>query len=58
MIYGNFQFEVRSDYEYRRGTTVKIDGVRYEIVKEIIDAISPILEKEVKMIKQGLEEND
>ena len=58
MIYGNFQFEVNSDYKYRRGTIVKIDGVRYEIVKEIIDTISPILEKEVKMIKEELKEDD
>lgn len=55
MIYGNFGIELNSDYDYRRGTTIKIDGVRYEIVQEIIDAISPILIKERNLIKKELE---
>ena len=34
ITYGNFEIELNSDYEYRRGTVVKINGVRYEYVLE------------------------
>ena len=56
MIHGNFEIVLDSDYNYRKGTIIKIDGVRYEIVQEIIDAISPILVKERDLIKKELEE--
>lgn len=56
MIKGDFKIELNSNYNYRRGTIIKIDGLRYEIVQEIIDAISPILDKERDLIKKELEE--
>ena len=56
MIKGDFKIELNSDYNYRKGTIIEIDGVRYEIVQEIIDAISPILVKERDLIKKELEE--
>lgn len=56
LTYGNFEIELKSDYEYRRGTVVKIDGIRYEFIQEIIEAIRPILIKETKLIKEGLKE--
>lgn len=52
MTYGDFQIELNSDYKYRRGTVVKINGVRYEFIQEIIEAISPILVKETELIKE------
>lgn len=52
MIYGDFDIELDSGYKYRRGTVVKINGVRYEFIQEIIKAISPILVKETKLIKE------
>lgn len=52
MTYGNFEIELNSDYKYRRGTVVKITGVRYEFIQELIEAISPILVKETKLIKE------
>lgn len=52
IIYGNFEIELKSDYKYCRGTVVKINGVRYEFIQEIIEAISPILVKETKLIKE------
>ena len=58
MIYGKFELELNSDYNYHKGTIVKIDGVRYEFVQEIVDAIAPILIKERNLIKKELEEND
>ena len=54
MTYGDFQIELRSDYKYRRGTLVKINGVRYEFIQEIIEAINPILVREVELIKEEL----
>lgn len=54
MIYGNFEIELNSDYKHRRGTVVKINGVRYEFVQEIIEAITPILVKETKLIKEKI----
>ena len=56
MIKGDFKIELNSDYNYRSGTIIKIDGVRYEIVQEIIDAINPILDKERDLIKKELKE--
>ena len=56
MTYGDFQIELKSDYHYRRGTVVKINGVRYEIMQEIIEAISPILVKEAELIKEEFKE--
>ena len=56
MTYGNFEIELNSDYNYRRGTVVKINGVRYEFIQEIIEAISPILVKETELIKGELKE--
>ena len=56
MTYGNFEIELNSDYNYRRGTVVKINGVRYEFIQEIIEAISPILVKETKLIKEEFKE--
>ena len=56
MTYGNFQIELNSDYKYRRGTVVKINGVRYEFIQEIIEAISPILVKETELIKKEFKE--
>ena len=56
ITYGNFEIELKSDYEYRRGTVVKIDGIRYEFIQEIIEAVRPILIKETKLIKDGLKE--
>lgn len=53
MIYGDFEVKLNSNYEWDRGTTIEITGIRYEIIKEIIEAINPILEKEVEMIKNG-----
>ena len=58
MIYGKLEIQLNSDYNYRRGTIIRIDGVRYEIVQEIIDAISPILIKERDLIKKELEEEE
>lgn len=52
MTYGNFEIELNSDYKNRRGTVVKITGVRYEFIQELIEAISPILVKETKLIKE------
>lgn len=52
MTYGNFEIELNSDYDYRRGTVVKINGVRYEFIQEIIKAIRPILVKETELIKE------
>ena len=52
MTYGDFQIELNSDYKYRRGTVVKINGVRYEFIQEIIEAISPILVREAELIKE------
>lgn len=54
MFYGNFEVKLHSDYEYKRGTVVEILGVRYEVVKEIIDAVSPILQREVETIKKEI----
>ena len=56
MTYGDFQIELNSDYKYRRGTVVKINGVRYEFIQEIIEAISPILVRETKLIKEEVKE--
>ena len=56
MTYGNFEIELNSDYNYHRGTVVKINGVRYEFIQEIIEAISPILVKETKLIKEEFKE--
>lgn len=56
IIYGNFEIELNSDYKYRRGTVVKISGVRYEFIQEIIEAISPILVRETKLIKKEFKE--
>lgn len=55
---GNFNIELSSDYGYRRGTIIKIDGCRYEFVQEIIDTITPILDKEKDLIKKELEEEE
>ncbi len=56
MITGDFKIEMSSDYNYHKGTIIKIDGCRYGIVQEIIDAIIPILDKERDLIKKELEE--
>jgi len=56
MTYGNFEIELKSDYNYRRGTVVKINGVRYEFIQEIIEAITPILVKETELIKEEFKE--
>lgn len=56
MTYGNFEIELSSNYDYRRGTVVNIKGVRYEFIQEIIEAISPILVKERDLIKEELKE--
>ena len=58
MKYGRFQIELNSNYNYRTGTIVKIDGVRYDVVKKIIEAVSPILEDEVNMIKIEVKERE
>ena len=55
-LIGNYTSEMDSGYNYLRGSNVSIDCVRYSVYKELIDAITPILEKEHEEVKKRYEE--
>ena len=50
-IMGKFELEFNSDYNHYRGSVVKIECVRYDVLKRIVDAVTPILNDEMEAIK-------